>query len=114
MKKLIFLECPLCGLSRPLVKTLCYATKRHVPPERILGEKPPSRFDVLDPGTAPFIDIRETGGGRGFGFRRIIEECLTLAQAMGTEEYRDLVEQVRQQCHRILKAIEGGKSNAGK
>ena len=66
------------------------------------------RFDSgkKDLNTAPFIDVRDASGGRGRSLKRIMEECLTLKEAMDKEEYKDLIQSLKNQISEIQKILE--------
>ena len=89
--------CPLCALNRKLIKSGLESKK---PISEVKGAV---RFDKVDPETAPFIDIRDVSGGRGSGFPRI--DYMTLAHVKDDPEYKDLIAQIRAQCHKILEVI---------
>lgn len=92
-----FLVCPFCGMNRKLIKS---GTNT----EKIIDQiKPPSKLDVVDIETRPFIDHRDISGGRGSGFPRVSFE--TLAQVKDWPEYADLIEGLKRQCHAVLKLL---------
>ncbi len=93
--------CPLCGLNRKLHKTGGYAERYKKPLTKKKGE---TRFDRLSPESAPFIDIRETGGGRGTGFPRIGQ--LTLEEVKDNPLYSDLVKQIVEQSKKVLEILD--------
>jgi len=103
--KIIFIVCPLCYLGRPLEKNLARATKEGIPPEKIYTLKGRISFGQGDPETAPFVDIRDSGKGRGYGWPRVEEECKTLAEIKDDPDYADLVSKIRLQCKKILEII---------
>lgn len=99
----IFCICPCCGLNRVLIK-------------RAKGRV---RFDLLDPESSAFIDVRVSEGGRRFatkalkqeakeqgetgGFRRV--SSLPLREARDDPQYADLIDQLRTQARRILEVL---------
>ena len=98
-----WIVCPFCGLSRKIKKTGAYARRYG---KEIIMEKEEVRLDKLDPENAVFIDARETGLGRGRGFPRINELCLTLKEIKNLPEYQDFINQIKNQIQKIQKVLE--------
>jgi len=103
----------LRGLSRKIDKTQYYAfrylsNKIDTKPR---NEKKRVRFDKIDIEEAPFIDVR-VAAGRGRGFPRITEKCLSLKEAMTKEEYEDLIRQIKEQARRVLYSLEKSDQNS--
>lgn len=110
MAEVIYITCPLCGMNRVLEKTGAGAIARGITIEEIKGR---IRFDHMELGSAPIVQIRERaegkekvkrmrrGGGPGFVFKR----GLTLEEMKREPEYADLLEQIQLTAHRILKII---------
>ena len=103
MTEIRYLVCPMCGMSRVMHKTGSVAVREG----KYRGPKPDPRFDIVDPKTAPFIDIRVA---ERRSIRRI--DFLTIREAV--EEYREYVEQVRGQAERILREAEDALKEEGK
>jgi hypothetical protein len=97
MKEGIFVVCPFCGLNRKLNKTGLWAEIRGVD----ITTKKETRFDRLDPETAPFIDFRDCSGGRGKGYPRI--RTLTIKESY--PEYAWLIIQVRDQILKVADVL---------
>jgi len=97
-----WIVCPFCGLSRKIDKTGAYA-KRYG--KEITSKKERIRFDKLNPEEAVFIDVRETGLGRGAGFPRINELCKTIKEAKDNPEYKEFIEQIKNQILKIQKIL---------
>jgi len=97
-----WIVCPFCGLSRKITKTGAYAERYG---KQITSIKPKARFDKLNPEEAVFIDARETGLGRGAGFPRIDELCLTIKEAKDHPQYKEFIEQIKNQIEKINQAL---------
>ena len=112
MAKILYVACPLCGMSRVLEKTGSSAISRGLPVEEIKGR---IRFDHMDLEKANIIQVRERrpgpedkprtrrGGGPGF----ILVGGYTLAELKGKPEYADLREQMLETAREIIKILEG-------
>lgn len=100
-----FCSCPLCGMSRKIDKTQAYAERYKSPKmdTKLASEKARIRFDMVDPETSPFIDIRIAMGGRD-GFPR--QSYLPLSAMDKHPEYEDLIDQIKKQSKKILKTLE--------
>jgi len=101
--RIIKVCCPLCHWSHQLFKSGRAAIERG---KSVLEPKGFFRFDTVDLDTAPFIDVRDATGGRGGSFKRIKEQCLTLKQALGKEEYQGLIISLKNQIKNIQKILE--------
>ena len=86
MAEIQYLTCPMCGMNKPLRKY-------------VEGDLKLTDIDVE---TLSFIQIRE-GGGRGSGFRRI--GGLTIDEVKQMPEYQELLEQLREQCNKIIESL---------
>lgn len=108
-----FCVCPFCGLSRKTDKTQDYALRYESDKvdTKPRDEKRRIRFDKIDIAGAPFIDVR-VAAGRGRGFPRITEKCLSLKEAMTREEYEDLIRQIKEQARRVLHYLEKSDQNS--
>jgi len=85
--------CPLCALNRPVtIKS---------------GER--VKFDKVDLEEAIILQVRYAGG-LSSGFPVSHEESMTLEQIIESNEYNDIIEQIKEKCEEILEKIE--KSNA--
>lgn len=104
-QRIRFICCPICSWTHKLFKTGGFVTLKG---KRIGEPKGWFRFDSgkKDLNTAPFIDVRDASGGRGRSLKRIMEECLTLKEAMEKEEYKDLVQSLKNQISEIQKILE--------
>lgn len=112
MGEVIFIACPLCGMSRVLNKTGSSAIARGISITEIKGR---IRFDHMKLDKAPIVQIRESmtgpetktrmrrGGGRGFVFR----EGITLEEMKDNPGYQDLVEQMKSTATEILRVLGG-------
>lgn len=92
--------CPLCGWARPLEKKGSRAILAGIPIAKVKGR---IRFDMIDPETSPFIDIRESLG-RGKGWPRL--RYIPLSAISKHPEYKDLQEQIINQCKNILASLQ--------
>lgn len=95
-KEIIYVICPLCALSRPLVKTGIYQLwrreKARAEPKYQFDKPGPVRFDYLDPEVGPFLRLSEARGGR----EGIVEQqTYTLAEVIASGEANDLLDQIR-------------------
>ena len=104
-QRIRFICCPICSWTHKLFKTGGFVTLKR---KRIGEPKGWFRFDSgkKDLNTAPFIDVRDASGGRGGSLKRIMEECLTLKEAMEKEEYKDLIQSLKNQISEIQKILE--------
>lgn len=104
-QRIRFICCPICSWTHKLFKTGGFVTLKG---KRIGEPKGWFRFDSgkKDLNTAPFIDVRDASGGRGRSLKRIVEECLTLKEAMEKEEYKDLIQSLKNQISEIQKILE--------
>lgn len=104
-QRIRFISCPLCSWSHKLFKTGDFVTLKG---KRVGERKGWLRFDSgrRNLNTVPFIDVRDASGGRGRSLKRIVEECLTLKEAMEKEEYKDLIESLKNQIKNIQKILE--------
>ena len=104
-QRIRFICCPICSWTHKLFKTGGFVTLKG---KRMGEPKGWFRFDSgkKDLNTAPFIDVRDASGGRGRSLKRIMEECLTLKEAMEKEEYKDLVQSLKNQISEIQKILE--------
>ena len=103
-RRIRFISCPLCGWCHKLFKTGAYVTLKG---DRAGEAKGWFRFDSgkRDLGTAAFIDVRDASGGRGRGLKRIAEECLTLKEAKNKEQYRNIIDSLKNQIAEIQKIL---------
>ena len=109
--RILYVSCPLCGMSRVLEKTGSSAIARGLPIEEIKGR---IRFDHMDLEKANIIQIRERRRGKedkprlrrggGPGFQMV--GGLTLAELKDKPEYLDLREQMLETAHRIINVLE--------
>lgn len=126
-KKIAFVVCPLCGLSRKLTKTGGYYIRqskirkpkliKDLEEELKRGEKIKSlRSKIYNPQKdtrfniysfdEPFISIRQSNG-RGTGFKEIKDEIIKMSD-IPKEKKKDrekllvLVKEIREQCQKIL------------
>lgn len=100
MTEVIYIACPLCGMSRVLEKKGSSAIARGF---RITEIKGRIHFDHMDLDNARIVQVRErkagresvarTGRGGGSGFT--VREGLTLEQMRDMPEYSDLIDQLR-------------------
>lgn len=94
-----FACCPLCGMSRKIDKTQAYAERYK---SDKIDTKPMTkariRFDMVNPKTSPFIDIRIALGGRS-GFPR--QSFIRLPDMDKHPEYQDLVDQLKSQIKKL-------------
>lgn len=113
MAEVIYIACPLCGMSRVLTKTGAVAIGRGIDIDEIKGR---IGFDHIDLEKANIVQIRERrrgpeerprmgrGGGPGF----IPVGGFTLAEMRDKPEYADLKEQMVATAKEIVKILEGG------
>ncbi len=114
MAEILFVCCPMCGMSRVLEKKGSAAIARGLPIEEVKGR---IRFDHMDLEKAYIIQLRERrpgpedkprmrrGGGPGFQ----LVGGFTLAELRDKPEYQDLKEQLRETAQEIIKILEGAK-----
>lgn len=88
------IACPLCGWWR----TLNYGVSKQT------GEIREVRFDKVDPATATLYRVEKLSGAGRASPDATIETIETRQITEIPEEYRD---QIRDQCYRILAALEG-------
>jgi len=131
MTEVIFVACPLCCMSRPLVKTGSAAVKRHkldpATPEQ--ERKGRIRFDAFDLENSYLIQYREGGGsypiseeeatarliarqrgdkkakagrGKSPGKGFPVVGGLRLSEVLAMPEYSDLIIQLREFCQKIV------------
>ena len=114
MAKILYIACPLCGMSRVLEKTGSSAISRGLPVEEIKGR---IRFDHMDLEKANILQIRERRRGKedkprmrrggGPGFQMV--GGLTLAELKDKPEYQDLKEQMLETARKVIKILEGAE-----
>jgi len=114
MTEILYVSCPLCGMSRVLEKTGSVAIAKGMSIEEIKGR---IRFDHMDLEKANIIQFRERrrgkedkprtqrGGGPGF----LVVGGLTLAKLKDKPEYQDLREQMLETARKIIKILEGAE-----
>lgn len=95
----IMIVCPLCGWARPLDKK---GSRAILAGKTITSIKGRIRFDMIEPETSPFIDIRESLG-KGKGWPRL--RYIPLSAIKKHPEYIDLQEQIIKQCKTILEVL---------
>ena len=131
MTEVIFVTCPLCCMSRPLVKKGSKAIEQHkldpATPEQ--ERKGRVRFDAFDLENSYLIQYREGGGSypisEGEATARLVARQrgdkkskvgrgkspgkgfpvvggLTLSQVRAMPEYQDLIIQIRDFCQKIV------------
>lgn len=110
--KIIYIACPLCGMSRVLEKKGSMAMARGIPIDEVKGR---IRFDHMALETANIIQFRERrsgpedkprlqrGGGPGF----VMVGGHTLAELRDKPEYADLKEQMLETARQIIKILGG-------
>lgn len=113
MAEIIYIACPLCGMSRVLEKKGSVAIARG---EVIPEVKGRIRFDHMDLDKANIIQFRERrrgkeseprqGRGGGPGFQ--LMGGLTLAELRDNAEYADLRDQMVESARKIISILEGG------
>jgi len=109
MAEIIYISCPICGMSRVLEKKGSRALATGKPLDK--GIKGRIRLDHMDLGKAFIVQFRERqtgkeerkkrGGGRGFELRG----GLTLEQMKNKEEYKDLITQLKSQINKIQQIL---------
>lgn len=100
MAEIIYICCPLCGMSRVLEKKGSSAIARGLP---ITGIKGRIHFDHIDLSNARIVQVRERKAGpesvarigRGGGSGFTVREGLTLEKMKDMPEYSDLINQLR-------------------
>ena len=112
MTEILYVCCPMCGMSRVLEKKGSMAIARGKPIREIKGR---IRFDHMDMDKAHIIQFRERrrgkeseprqGRGGGSGFQLV--GGLTLAELKDSAEYGDLREQMLDTAHGIIKILGG-------
>ena len=112
MAEILYVCCPMCGMSRVLEKKGSMAIARGKPIQEIKGR---IRFDHMDMEKANIIQFRERrrgkegeprqGRGGGSGFQLV--GGLTLAEMKDNPEYEDLREQMLDTARRIIKILGG-------
>ena len=107
MAEVIYISCPLCGMSRVLEKTGARAIAQGKVIDQVKGR---IHFDHMDLENAFIVQVRERkpgketskrakrGGGTGFQ----LQGGLTLEQMKASPEYSDLVEQLKASARHIL------------
>jgi len=110
--EILFVCCPMCGMSRVLEKKGSVAIARGDPIQEIKGR---IRFDHMEMEKANIIQFRERrrgkeseprqGRGGGSGFQLV--GGLTLAELRDSPEYEDLREQMLDTAHKIIKILGG-------
>jgi hypothetical protein len=110
MAEIIYIACPLCGMSRVLEKKGSSAIARGLS----IGEpKGRIRFDHMDLDSARIVQVRERKAGResvprmgrGGGTGFTIKDGFTLEEMKAMPEYQDLIEQLRKHIALIEKVI---------
>jgi len=92
-------KCPLCGWHHPIESK---GSKRLQRGESADQPKGVFLFDKVNPEESAFISIRECGG-RGRGLPEV--ERITLKEAKGNPEYKELIDSVLNQTYKILKIL---------
>ena len=122
--RVIFIACPVCCMSRPLVKTGSRAVQSGKIPPGSPG-KGKITFDAFNLEHSYVLQVRQAGGslpasgddiedrqlgkvkGRGktpgLGFRTV--DGLTLEKMKDNPEYIELIEQLKNQCIRIINIL---------
>ena len=114
-KQLYRIVCPVCGMSRPLKKTRIKDSAKG----KIVNDVGKAQFDLQDPETSPFVEIREAGGRckrgetdinkiKSWGFRRV--GFVTMFQAIDSGEYDEFIDQIERQVNKVAEAIQKRKS----
>jgi len=111
MAEIIYISCPLCGMSRVLEKTGAGAIARGKIIDHVKGR---IHFDHIDLDNAFIVQIRERKAGkesnkrarRGGGTSFQLQGGLTLEQMKTSPEYSDLVEQLKASARHILVKLE--------
>jgi len=110
--EILYVACPMCGMSRVLEKKGSAAVGRGLTIKEIKGR---IRFDHMELEKANVIQIRERrrgpedkprmrrGGGPGFQ----LVGGHTLAELRDNPEYQDLKEQMVETAREIIKILEG-------
>lgn len=86
--EVMYFSCPLCGFNRPLNKYLSGDVK--------FINIDLDRFNVL---------VTRVGGGLGSGFFRVDEKSFLLREVKQMPEYRELLDQLKEQCTKILEVL---------
>lgn len=112
MAEVIYISCPLCGMSRVLEKTGASAIARGRIIDQVKGR---IHFDHMDLDNAFIVQVRErksgkepnkrVGRGGGTGFQ--LQSGFTLEQMKDKPEYSDLVEQLKVSANHILSVLAG-------
>jgi len=98
----LFVCCPVCGLSRKLVKSGGWAKSRG----RLDRDEPVkgrSRFGKVDLDDGFLIQTRDCSGGRGHGFPLI--GGYTIDQVKNMPEHAELLAELKQTCQAILSKL---------
>jgi len=99
--RLIYFKCPVCGWTRPAIRTGRKALEQgKITPDQIKGK---FHFGQGDLTSTPFIDIRYAVSEKGKGFVRKAEECLSFAQACREPAFADVAQEVVDVCLSILR-----------
>lgn len=110
MAEVIFISCPLCGMSRVLEKTGAGAIAQGLSITAIKGR---IRFDHMDLSNATIVQVRERKGGpetkrrlrRGGGTGFPLIGGLTLQEMRDSPNYTDLIEQMKATATEVLRIL---------
>lgn len=95
-----YVSCPLCAMNRILSKGGIVASKKGK-----IGRVSFSNFDFSGENGKFFIQIRKNAGGKGGGFWLDESKSLTWREAKKLPEYKEMFEEIKRQCEKILEEI---------
>ena len=84
-----YIACTLCGSNKTLKSY----------------EEGRVNFTDIDPKSF-FVLMTRVGGGLGSGFYRVDEKCISIPELKGIPEYQEILEQIKEQCNKILSELE--------
>ena len=99
-QELEYITCPLCGMNRKLNKSGGWAARRPLASRKPLGSKEPGkvRFDSMNLEKALILQVRAAGSFQ-------VLDGWTLADIVANHENDDLIDQMRNQIHKISAII---------
>ena len=97
MAKKEYIVCPICFMNKPLIKTKD-------------EEQVKLEFGRFDLNNNFFVQMRDIRGGRGTGGWFVNDsKSLTIAQAIKSPEYNDLLKQIYDFAKKFIKYVESLK-----
>lgn len=100
-REYLYIACPLCSQNRILQRGGIISGSKGKS-----GRASFSSFDFDGSEGKFFIQVRKNAGGRGGGFWLDDSQSLTFAEAKESPEYQEILEEIKEQCKKILKELE--------